>query len=321
MNKDAVDVERRDAMIGGERMEARSHMAARGLGLLMGGFLALGMGPAFARAPVTLPPFKDALFSYPEPTAVLEGGALKDVPYSEARDIDQRDEIPERRVRGTYVEHLSSALVAEETLPTPDGPLQWTRVGNIQTAKAIVLFVHGRNGDRRLGMNDWTFGGNFNRLKNLMTRAGGAYVTVDGGRLGAEDAGRVGVLVRSLRAQNENGRIVLACGSMGGELCWTMLAGKPVASAIDGLVLLGANSDRSRFDATRKASGRDLPIFLAHGTRDKVYALERQRAFFEGVRARQPAYPIRMVVFDDGNHGTPIRMVDWRETLNWMLAR
>lgn len=321
MNKDAADVERHDAMSGGERMKARSHIAAKGFGLLMGCVLALGVCPALARAPVTLPPFKDALFAYPEPSAVLEGSALKDVPYSEARDIDQRDEIPERRVKGAYVERLPSALVAEETLPTPDGAIAWTRVGNVQTATAIVVFVHGRNGDRRLGMNDWTFGGNFNRLKNLMTRAGSAYVTVDGGLLGAEDARRVGALVRRLRAQNDNGRIVLACGSMGGELCWTMLAEKPVASAIDGLVLLGANSDRSRFDAMRKASGRDIPIFLAHGTRDKVYALERQRAFFEAVRTRQPAYPIRMVIFDDGNHGTPIRMIDWRETLNWMLAR
>jgi hypothetical protein len=26
------------------------------------------------------------------------------------------------------------------------------------------------------------------------------------------------------------------------------------------------------------------------------------------------------VRFETGTHGTPIRMTDWRETLNWMLA-
>jgi hypothetical protein len=26
------------------------------------------------------------------------------------------------------------------------------------------------------------------------------------------------------------------------------------------------------------------------------------------------------VRFEAGNHGTPIRMTDWRETLNWMLS-
>jgi len=28
----------------------------------------------------------------------------------------------------------------------------------------------------------------------------------------------------------------------------------------------------------------------------------------------------RFVRFETGTHGTPIRMTDWRETLNWMLS-
>ena len=31
-------------------------------------------------------------------------------------------------------------------------------------------------------------------------------------------------------------------------------------------------------------------------------------------------YPARFVRFETGTHGTPIRMTDWRETLNWMLS-
>ncbi|WP_156421480.1 alpha/beta hydrolase family protein [Aureimonas sp. AU40] len=326
MDKDAADVERpsKGRMGAMARLHRPRHGRTPALTLGLGAFvMALAVGnPVEARSGLTLPPFKDALFAYPEPTAISKDGTLKDVPYAESRDIDVRDEIPERRVRGAYVERLPSASQVEEVLPSPNGGLHWTRVGEIAGAKAIVVFVHGRNGDRRLGMNDWTFGGNFNRLKNLLTRAGGAYVTVDGGRLGSEDSTRVGHLIESLRARNETGRIVLACGSMGGELCWSLLTQAPIVAAIDGLVLLGANSSWDRFDALRKAEGgRDVPIVLAHGTRDKVYPLERQRTFFDAVRSRQPSYPIRMVVFDDGNHGTPIRMIDWRETLNWMLTR
>ena len=33
-----------------------------------------------------------------------------------------------------------------------------------------------------------------------------------------------------------------------------------------------------------------------------------------------PGYPARFVRFETGTHGTPIRMTDWRETLNWMLS-
>ena len=28
-----------------------------------------------------------------------------------------------------------------------------------------------------------------------------------------------------------------------------------------------------------------------------------------------------LVLFQTGGHGTPVRMTDWRETLNWLLAR
>ncbi len=281
----------------------------------------LGATKASAAPLIDISPFKDPLFDYPQPSGASRDGTVLDVPYSEARDIDQRDEIPERRVRSPYVELLPKNLFADETLPTPAGPLRWMRVGQISRAEAVVVFVHGRNGDRRLGMNDWTFGGNFNRLKNLMVRAGGAYVTFDGGGLGEADAARVAALIRHIRLTAPETKIVLACGSMGGELCWNLMADKTLAPMVAGLVYLGSNGDEARFERMRKASGEPIPLLLAHGTRDKVYSWMRQKVWFDQVRKRYPSYPIRMVLFDDGNHGTPIRMIDWRDTLNWILKR
>ena len=37
------------------------------------------------------------------------------------------------------------------------------------------------------------------------------------------------------------------------------------------------------------------------------------------VQALRPDYPLKLVVFDGGAHGTPMRMTDWRAVLNWML--
>ncbi len=327
MNKESGGVERSRGQVPIEGLPVarraqrlRRFARRRRMGAVLAVLGALsGAGPQTASAAV-LPSFKDSLFGYPETTARSKDGALVDVPYSEARDIDARDEIPERRVKRSYVQILPGSATKDETLEAPGGALRWTRVGDVAGASAIVVFVHGRNGDRRLGQNDWSFGGNFNRLKNLLVRAGGAYATVDGGALGERDAARVGTLTQTLRKRAPQARIVLACGSMGGELCWTLMADRASAGSIDGLVLLGANSDAARLERLRTAAGRDVPLFLAHGTRDKVYPLDRQRAFFDGVRQRFPAYPIRMAVFEDGNHGTPIRMIDWRDTLNWMLA-
>lgn len=282
--------------------------------------LALGLAWTSSVSAAPLAPFKDDLFAYPQPVASRAAGVFLDVPYDEARDIDRRDEIPERRVQRRYVDLEPNRTLQEHVFGTRAGPLRWTSVGEISAPRFVVVFVHGRNGDRRLGMNDWTFGGNFNRLKNLASRNAGLYATFDGGTLGAEDAQRAGTLIQELAARHAGAPVLLACGSMGGELCWTALADPKVADVVEGLIVLGGSSDVSRLDRA-VPRGRMLPILVAHGTRDKVYDYVRQEGFVEAVRVRRPGYPIRFVGFDGGNHGTPIRMIDWRETLDWVLAQ
>lgn len=289
------------------------------------GKIGFGLGILLAAIVVTsanaapFGPFKDDLFSYPQPVASLDGGRRLDVPYDEGRDIDRRDEVPERRVKGAYVDLGKVGRAEEGEFQTPRGLLRFATVGAAASRGPVLVFVHGRNGDRRLGLNDWSFGGNFNRLKNLLVRAGGAYVTVDGGRLGEADAIDIGLLLAQLRERNPGSPLVLACASMGGQICWTVATGKN-AGAIDGMVLVGTDSSMERFSAMHAARKADLPILVAHGTRDKVYAFERQLAFFDAVRTRAPSYPVRFVGFDGGNHGTPVRMIDWRETLNWIAS-
>ena len=279
----------------------------------------LGLAIAGSAWASPFPPFKDELFDYPEPVASLDGGRRLDVPYNEARDIDRRDEVPERRVKRTYVELGRDLQAEEKVLTTPTGPLRYAQVGESVKGQPILVFVHGRNGDRRLGLNDWTFGGNFNRLKNLLVRSGGSYITVDAGRLGDDDAGKVAALLTQLKSGAASPELILTCASMGGQVCWT-IATSPAVASIDAMVLLGSDSTLERFDAMRRARGGSLPIVLAHGTRDKVYAFDRQLEAFEAVRKRWPTDPVRFIGFDDGNHGTPIRMVDWRDTLNWIAA-
>ena len=288
---------------------------------LAAAFLPL-LAEAAAGATLALPPFKDKLFAYDSLTASTDGGAYLDVPYSEVRDIDRRDEIPERRVERAYVDLSVTREEADDTIPLPGGSAKIRSVGNRAKPTAIVLFVHGRGGDRRLGMNDWTFGGNFNRLKNLLSRAGGLYITVDGGPLGEVDGERVAAIISALKVRYPQTPLVLACGSMGGALCWQIGRNTDAAPQLAGMVLLSASSSRADFDALRKAAGgRAVPLLFGHGSRDKVYALADQRALFEAVRHDLPTYPVRFVAFDGGNHGTPIRMIDWRDALNWILAQ
>ena len=32
-------------------------------------------------------------------------------------------------------------------------------------------------------------------------------------------------------------------------------------------------------------------------------------------------YPTRFMLFNTGSHGTPLRMLDWRDTLNWFFKQ
>jgi dipeptidyl aminopeptidase/acylaminoacyl peptidase len=60
-------------------------------------------------------------------------------------------------------------------------------------------------------------------------------------------------------------------------------------------------------------------VLLAHGTRDKVFSWDSAKAIYTALRGE--GYPVRFVSFETGNHGTPIRMIDWRDSLNWVLGQ
>lgn len=280
--------------------------------------IAAGTLPAASQA---IAPYKDGLFAYREGTASLAGGRVLDVPYAAAIDIDRRDQVPERRVRGDYVDLSVTRRQTDETWHTPAGPVEVSLAGVRKNPAFVVLFIHGKGGDRRLGMNDWTFGGNFNRLKNLAQRSGGLYMTMSAGLFTQADEGRASGLVAEISARHPSARIVVACGSMGGRLCWSVAEGRQ-AGLVSGLVLLGGQSSTRDVRAAMSArGGRPLPTLIAHGSADKVYDFALQRHVTDEVAAAFPSYPIRFVGFETGSHGTPIRMVDWRDTLNWILGR
>ena len=115
-----------------------------------------------------LKPFKDELFAYPGILSSEAGGAYIVVDYSEARDIDKRDQVPERRVRGKYVSTGVRKVQKDLALKTDAGTIKHFAVGKTEGARFITIYLHGQGGSRKQGVDDFTFGGNFNRIKNLM---------------------------------------------------------------------------------------------------------------------------------------------------------
>ncbi len=279
--------------------------------------LAVLLALVLPAAAQSLKPYKDELFAYP---GILENdGAYTVVDYNEARDIDARDEIPERRVRGKYVSTGVRKVQKDLVLRTDVGNIRHVAVGNPGNATFITVYLHGQGGSRKQGVDDFTFGGNFNRIKNLMVANGGLYLSPDFSDFGEKGAGEVSALLAHYLEQSPGAKLFVACGSMGGGLCWLLANDRAVSGRLSGLLLLGSHWDENFFGSA--AFKRKVPVFFGHGSRDTVFPVGTQEAFFRSIAAKAPGYPARFVRFESGSHGTPIRMSDWRETLNWMLAQ
>jgi hypothetical protein len=268
---------------------------------------------------LSLKPFKDDLFAYPPTLSTGDNGAYTVLDYHEMRDINQRDEVPEKRVRAQYSDPGVRKVQQDLMLKSDAGDIRHVAVGRTAGAAIIVLYLHGQGGSRKQGVDDFTFGGNFNRIKNLMAANNGLYLSPDFPDFGDKGAGQVAALIDHYAEQSPGAKIFVACGSMGGIICWKLTDRKDTGSRINGLLLLGSLWDESFL--TSPAFKRRIPVFFGQGSHDIVFPVDKQETFFRSILAKSKTYPTRFVRFETGTHGTPIRMVDWRGTLNWMLAK
>jgi hypothetical protein len=291
----------------------------RGLAALALGLAVLSLAGGTASAAYRLAPWKDDLFKYPALVSSKDDGAYVVVDYNEKRDLDERDIVPEKQTKPEYVDLSVKKVEQDMTLTDGATKVQFIGVGKVQgKAKAVVIYIHGRNGNRFQGANDGMFGGNFNRIKNLMVRNGGVYLSPGLPDLGAPGARQVKALVRQYADNSPGAPIFVACGSLGGQVCWALAKDPEVAPLLGGLLLMGSTHDDG-FLKSAAFRNRQFPIYLGHGSHDIILNWKGQAAFYEKIKRASPDYPVRFALFQTGSHGTPIRMTDWRMQLNWML--
>jgi hypothetical protein len=283
--------------------------------------LALSVLPTMASAAPTyqLAPFRDALFQYPNVVETRDDGDYVVVGYDMQRDLYGRDQVPERRVWSQYVKTVRKT---NSRYVVDGNDLKFVGVGKFDGgARAVVIYVHGQGGDRFQGANDWMFGGNFNRVMNLMAQNSGAYISPDFTDIDAKGTAEIKLLLLDQARRSPNAAIFVACGSQGGAICWNLARDPGVTPHLSGLLLLGSMHDDAFIKSPAlRPGGHKIPIYIGHGTEDPIFAWQDEVAFYKSVRKASPGYPIRIALFATGVHGTPIRMTDWRLTLNWMLA-
>ncbi len=209
---------------------------------------------------LTLSSQKDDLFAYPGILSSEDNGAFTVVDYQEQRDINKRDEVPERRVKAKYVSLGVRRQQQDLMLKTAAGDIRHVAVGKTNGAKFIVVYLHGQGGSRKQGVDDFTFGGNFNRVKNLAANNGGLYLSPDFSDFGDKGAGEVAALISHYLEKSPAAPVIVACGSMGGELCWKLAKDGEVASKLGGLLLLGSLW-RRRFPGQRGVQTQGAGVF------------------------------------------------------------
>ena len=270
-------------------------------------------GPAPALAP-----WKDELFALPATLTERDGGAYRIVNYQSTVAINQRDAIPERKVRDEYVSSEPLALQKDRRVKTKAGYVSHFTVGATEGVSIITLYIHGKGGNREQGVDDATFGGNFNRLKNLMVRNNGLYISPDFESFTGRGAKEIGGLILHYKSLSPNAKVIVAAGSAGGRILYQLARDREVAPHLSGLLFLGSFSDSGYMSSL--AFQNRVPVYIGHGSADYISLVQNMENFYRALRERDPSYPTRMVRFATGTHGTPIRMTDWRETINWMLS-
>ncbi|MCB1498127.1 MAG: alpha/beta hydrolase [Bauldia sp.] len=276
-------------------------------------------GAAFGAAP-TLAPYKDDLFA----NQVIEtdhGGDYRFIQYDRERDLYGRDEVVEKKAKPEYVSLDPSKTQVDRVLERGGRTVRYEGAGKVSGGAAfVVIFLHGDRGNRHQAMDDWSFGGNFNRLKNLVVRNGGAYLSTDFTNFGRRGADDVLVLMQAVAEVSPGAPIILACSSRGGEVCFRLLEDREGAALVGGMLLLNAGNEESFFELPVYTDpARHIPIFIGHGSSDSLIPWMTQQLFFEQVKQGMPSYPIRFDLFVEGRHGTPLRLTDWRRVLNWMI--
>jgi hypothetical protein len=207
----------------------------------------------------------------------------------------------------------------QELTYAPGGrTFKYFAIGDLtRPAKMIVIYVHGFGADRSQGVDEKRFGGNFGRLKRLVADNDGVYLSPDFSGYGRGAADQLTALIADYASRSPGAPVFVACISYGGGVCWRLAEAADASSRIRGVLIFGAPVDRGFLNYVEDAT---LPVYLGIGTKDAFASWKSADAFFRDVKTARPDFPIRLRIFDQGEHATAIRLTDWVETLNWMLG-
>ncbi len=264
--------------------------------------------------------------------------------YDDPRDFNGRDmKVPDGTPNGTKwvakPERLDMTPLPTQKIKIPykakflgkDSEFETYEVGNPndKDCKLATVWIHGAaNEQGEQGMHDDSFGGAFNRMKHLAANNHGLYYSPFVDDFG--DPEGMAALIHHIRTKScPKGKIIVACGSAGNATCWALANHKKAASELGGLVFIASGFGGSDDElAKTEAVKARVPLIFGQGENDgcskehpKCGAYKPLEAFVDKLHESDKSYPVRFVLYENGGHMTPLRMLDWREAVNCMYSQ
>jgi len=266
-----------------------------------------------------LKPYKDDLFKYIWWVLKTEyNNNISWIDYDVIRDIEDRDIIDVDRVYDKYVELIPDWFRNERSTHSPYWTQYYWEVKDKKIkdkdVEIVVLYFHWMWGDRHQWINDYTFGWIFNRIQNLMIKNNWVYISNDFTDFYEKWSIDMRIFLYKIRKEYPNAKIILSGASSGWTLIWNILRDEKMQDNIDWILLIGSVVffEHNIYD-------NEIPIYIGHGTRDKNINYYNKYKFYSDLKNNNYNYPIKIEFFEGWVHWTPIRMVNWKENLNWIL--
>lgn len=218
----------------------------------------------------------------------------------------------------TLIDTIPAPPQQELTFENTGKTLRYLAVGDLsKPAKMILVYVHGLGDDRSQGVHEKQFGGTFARLKRLAAENNAIYLSPDFSGFGRGAEGQLAALINDYAGRSPGAPAFVACLSLGCKLSWRLAEDAGDASPLRGILNFSAPVDRGFL---KHIASTQVHVYLGIGAKDAFTSWKSEDVFFRDIKTAAPDYPIKLTIFEGGEHATTLRLTDWVEVLNWMLA-
>lgn len=264
-------------------------------------------------------PFKDDLFSYKQTLVEKLDWNWKLIDFSVKRDVEDRDEIDVDKVFEHYIDRKTEKYREIKNLDS----VEWfsyyevtDRKQNDSEKKLITIYFHWKWWNKTWWINDETFWWNFNRIQNLMIENSWVYISTDT-ILWDKWISDHTKLLEHLKNKYTNAKIVLIWWSNWWLMLWDLVNNENSNKFIDWIILAWTVlDDKNEKNSTDFLVKNKIPVYIAHWNKDHIPFWPKE-TFLKKFLSLW--WEWKVVIFNWWVHWTPIRMVDYKEVLNWML--